>query len=169
MPDPQVGKSVVVLRTFRTVQELLWYNCFTVCGASAPQLYNGANGDLFLENLHRTPCFPGMLFSEPWSRWQAIADLCLLRRHSKTQSRSGSVSCGVTAPLRGSWCIQGFVCALQASLAGMRFDLKCDCTPPTVLLGLLLCLWSEVSFFGDIPHSHVDGCSAARCDFGIFA
>ena len=85
LPDPQVGKSVVVPRTFTTVQELLWYNCFTVCGLSAPQFYNGANGDLFLDNLGHTPCFPGMLLSEPQSWWQATADLCLLRRHSNTQ------------------------------------------------------------------------------------
>ena len=29
--------------------------------------------------------------------------------------KSGSVSCGVTAP--GSWCTQGFVCALQESVS----------------------------------------------------
>ena len=35
MLDLQVGKSVVGPRTFTTVTELLWYNCFPVCGSSA--------------------------------------------------------------------------------------------------------------------------------------
>ena len=56
------------------------------------------------------------------------------------RGRSGSISCGgVTVPFPWSCCTQGFVCALQASLAGMRFDFKCSCAPPTALLWLLLC------------------------------
>ena len=31
--------------------------------------------------------------------------------------KSGSVSCGVPAPFPGSWCTQGFVCALQESVS----------------------------------------------------
>ena len=66
----QVGKSAVGPRTFLTVREFLWYNCFVVCGSSARQLYGGVNGDLLQEGLcHRlcdqvsctqSPC--------PWSR-----------------------------------------------------------------------------------------------------
>ena len=41
----------------------------------------------------------------------------------------------------GSWCPQGCVWALQASLEGKRFDFKCDFPCPTILLGLLLCPW----------------------------
>ena len=37
-----------------------------------------------------------------------------------------------------SWWARGFVGAQQASLVGLRFDFKCSCTPPTILLGLLL-------------------------------
>ena len=57
------------------------------------------------------------------------------------------------------------------SLAGMGFDSKCDFAPPTVLLGLLLCLWTwdTFFFFGVIQHSPVDGCSAASCNFGVLA
>ena len=43
----------------------------------------------------------------------------------------------VIASFPGSWCLQGFVCALQASLADMRFDFKHDCAPPPILQGLL--------------------------------
>ena len=47
----------------------------------------------------------------------------------------------------GSWCSQGFVWALWASLAGMGFDSKHEFAPPTILLGLLLCVW----IYLDIP------------------
>ena len=30
------------------------------------------------------------------------------------------------------------------------FDFKCDCTPPTIFLGLLLCPWTWGIFFGGI-------------------
>lgn len=62
----------------------------------------------------------------------------------KLNGRSSSVSCGVS----GSCCAQCFLWALRASLAGMGFDWKCDFTPPTVLLGLLLCLGYRLSFSG---------------------
>ena len=42
----------------------------------------------------------------------------------------------------GSWCTQGFVWALYASLAGMGFNSKCDFVPPIVLQELLLCPWT---------------------------
>ena len=47
----------------------------------------------------------------------------------------------------GSWCAQGFVWARWVSLAGMEFDSKRDFSPPTILLGLLLCPWMWVIFF----------------------
>ena len=31
---------------------------------------------------------------------------------------------GCTAPIPGFWCTQGFVCALKATLEGVRFDFK---------------------------------------------
>ena len=54
-------------------------------------------------------------------------------KHSKT----GLGLCGI------SWCAQGFVWALWASLVGMGFDSKCYFAPPTILLGLLLCMWKN--------------------------
>ena len=54
-------------------------------------------------------------------------------------------------------------------LVGMGFDSKCDFTPPTILLGLLLCPWMWGVFFGEIQHSPVDGYSAASCTFGVLA
>ena len=49
--------------------------------------------------------------------------------------------------LSGSWCTQGFVWALWASLVGIGFDSKHDFAPPTILLELLLCPW----IYLDIP------------------
>ena len=84
LPDFQVGKSVVGPRTFPEVQELLWYNCSSVCRSSARQLYGGANGDLLQEDLCHTPCLLGVLQPEPLSP-QVTANLCFYRRHSNTQ------------------------------------------------------------------------------------
>ena len=53
------------------------------------------------------------------------------------------------------------------SLAGMGFGSKHDFAPPTILLGLLLCLGCGVSFVGGIQYSPVDGCSAVSCNFGL--
>ena len=132
-----LAQSVVDLRTFATVWELLRYNCSPVCELSAWWLYGGANGDLFQEDLCHTQHLLGLLQPEPLSLRQVTADLCLSKRHSNSkaglaQSLVGSLGPGVH---------KCFVWALWASLEGMGFDSKCDFTPPTVLLGLLLCPW----------------------------
>ena len=45
-------------------------------------------------------------------------------------------------------------------LEGLGFDFYHDCTPSTILLWLLLCLWTQGIFFGGFQHSPaVDGCS----------
>ena len=61
LPHPQVGKSVVGTRTSVTVQELLWYNCSSVCGPSAWWLYSEADGNLLQDGLCHTPCLLGLL------------------------------------------------------------------------------------------------------------
>ena len=40
----------------------------------------------------------------------------------------------------------------------------CDCTPPTISLWLLLCLWMWGIFFGEFQCLPVDDCPAASCD-----
>ena len=93
---------------------------------------------------------------------QATANPYPLRRYSDTV---------LAQCLWGLWVLvhTRFVRALKVSLAGIGFDSKCDFAPPTVLLGLLLCLWTwdTFFFFGVIQHSPVDGCSAASCNFGL--
>ena len=51
---------------------------------------------------------------------------------------------------------------------GMGFDSKHDFTPPAILLGLLLCPWTEVAFFGETEHSPADDWSAASCSLEFF-
>ena len=79
---------------FATVQELLWYIVLQFVGC----LLGGSMVGL-------TCRLSGLLQQDPLSLRQATADPCLCRRHSNTQGRSGSVSCGVPGP----WCTQGFV------------------------------------------------------------
>ena len=81
-------------QNFSTVGELLWYNFSPVYGLSAWWLYSGTNGDLLQDNLHHTPWLPGLLQPEALSPWQATADLCLCRRHSKA---------GLAQSLWGLW------------------------------------------------------------------
>ena len=88
---------------------------------------------------------PGVLQPETLSPQPTSAESCLPRRHSKAGLAHSLVE--AVAPFPGSWCTQAFVCALRASLKGMRFDFKCDCSPPTILLGLLLCSWMQGIFF----------------------
>ena len=106
--------------------------------------------------------YPGLLHPEPLPLWQATADLHLCRRHSDTV---------LAQSLWGLWVLVGtkFVWALWAFLVGKGFDSKCDFTPPTILLKLLLypSVWSI--FFGKIQHSPVNDCPAASCSFGVLA
>ena len=94
LPDPQLEKTVVGLRTFATEQELLWCNCSLVCGSSAWWSYGGLIGDLLQEDLCHILHLLGLLRPEPLSPWHVTADPCLHWTHSSTQRQSGSLSCG---------------------------------------------------------------------------
>ena len=66
-------------------------------------------------------------------------------RHSQAGLAQSSVGCN--APFPASGCTQGFsLCPLRVS-SGYGAWFKCDCTPPTVLLRLLLCPWTWGIFF----------------------
>ena len=52
---------------------------------------------------------------------------------------------------------------------GVGFDSKHDFAPPTIFLGLFFALGHEVSFFGGIQHSPVDGFSSVSCSFAVLA
>ena len=74
-------------RTFLTLLEFLWYNSSAVCGSSAWQLCDGANGGLFQDDLCHTPCLPGLMQPEPLSLWQATVDRPLCQRLLDTHSQ----------------------------------------------------------------------------------
>ena len=88
-------------------------------------------------------------------------------RHSKAGLVRSLV--GVTASFPSSRCAQIFVCALQASLEGLRFDCKQDWAPPLPSSWGFSFAIGRWVFFGRIQHSPVDGCSAASRDLGVLA
>ena len=119
LPDPQVGKYVVGSGTFLTVQEFLKYNCSAVCVSSVQRLYSVANGNLLQEGLCHMLQDPGLLQPEPLSLWQATANQCLHKRHSKA---------GLSQSLWGLWVlVHTRFCLSPLSIsAGLGFDSKCD-------------------------------------------
>ena len=54
-------------------------------------------------------------------------------------------------------------------MASYEMNAKCDFTPSYHFWGLLLCLWTWVTFVGGIQHSPVDGYSPTSCNFGVLA
>ena len=113
-------------------------------------LYCGFNGNLLQEcSRSVAPSIPAPVASH------------LHRRHWNTQSHVWLSLCGV------SCCTQVFVWPLWVTLAGMRFDSKCNFALPTIFWRLLLCLCTGLSFFSGIQHSPEDGCSAASCKFEV--
>ena len=137
LPDPQVGKSFVGPGNFATVQELLWFNCSPILW-----FYSVANANLLQEDICHTPCLPGLLQPEALSTRQVTTDPCHHRGHSDSQRQTWlSLLWIVTAPFPLSWYTPGFVYTFRVSLVGLKFYFKCDCIPPTILLGLLLCPW----------------------------
>ena len=83
---------------------------------------------------------------------------------------SSSVSCGGHCCFPSVLVHTGFVCTLWVSLVGLRFDFK------HALCSLCYCpvgasplpLDAGYPFYGGIQHSHVNGCSAVSCDFGVY-
>ena len=100
------------------------------------RLYGGVNVDLW-EGLRHTQvyCTQGPC---PCSR-----PLLTCTSAEDTQTQFLLSLCGVS----GFWWTQGFVWALQVSLADIGFDSKRDFAPPTILLGLRLCPGTWGIFF----------------------
>ena len=97
------------------------------------------------------PCLPILLPPVPLSPRRATADPCLHRHPLALTADLSQSLVGLTASFPGSWCTQGLACVLRQFLAGMRFDFKHDCVPPTVLLWLHLCPCAWVFFFWWVP------------------
>ena len=75
-------------------------------------------------------CLPGLLLSVSLTLQQGLcwpSPLLETPKHSKAELARFLVM--ATFPFPGLWCTQGSVCALQASLAGMRLNFKPNCDP----------------------------------------
>ena len=73
----------------------------------------------------------------------------------KIHTYSKHSKAGLAQSLWDLWVLMhiGFFSAIRVSLAGMGFDSKYDFTPPTILLGLLLCPWGNFSWWDQILSS----------------
>ena len=126
--------------------KLLWYTFSPVCGLSGTHATPPRSAAPRAPALAAGHCWP----SPP--------------QEANTQRQVCLVLCGVP----GSWCTLSFVWALRASLVGMGIDSKPDFTPPTILLGLILCPWTwSIFFWWDPTFSPVDGCSVVSCNYGV--
>ena len=103
----------------------------------------------------------GGIIWKPESLQQATADLSLHRRHSNTQRQVWLTLCGVSwyaqvlfEPSEHFWQVWGLILNMISPILltcwGFSFALGCG-----------------VHFFGGIPHSPVDSCSAASFNFGV--
>ena len=89
-------------------------------------LYGGVSDDFLQEGLCPTQVY---LSQSPCGR-----PLLACTSSGDSQTQFCLSLCGVS----GSWCAQGLF-EPSERLAGKGFDSKCDFTPATILLGLLLC------------------------------
>ena len=158
-----VGKSVVCPKTFLTVWEFLWYNCFAVCGLSAQWLYDGANGDLLQDGLCHMLRGQVCCSQSPCSCIKPLLTLASTGDTQTIKGRSGSVSVGplgpgaysiLVGPSKSLWWVCGLILNVISPLlpffGGFAFALGCG-----------------VSFFGGIQHSPVNGYSPVRWNFGV--
>ena len=143
------------------MRELLWYNCFPVCGPSAQWLYGEANGDL----LQRTYsiCYASQACCS--QRFHPCDRPLLIRAPAgdtnTLKGRSGSVSMGSTVsdvhkvlfvPSKCFWQIWGS--SLNAILSLLQ-----SCW------GLSFALGHGVSFLGVVQQSPVHNYSAVILEF----
>ena len=111
---------------------------------------------------------PGLLLLGPCPHGKSLQTHASTGDPQTLIGRSGSVSCGVPAPFLGSWCTQGFVCALQESLIGVGFDFNviAPLLPSCCSFSFVLGCW--ISFFVcRFQHPPVDGCLENSSNFGI--
>ena len=133
LADPQVGKSVVGPKTFALVQELFGKILLQLVG----HLPGGAMVRLMVTSSKKTqaPCWAPRVAA---ARAPVPAD-------GQTHMQVWGISAGGHGSFPGPGAT-GF--RLHAHVAGgMRLDFKCGCTPPSVLLQLLLCPWTWGIFF----------------------
>ena len=95
------------------------------------QLYGEVNGDLLQEGL----CHTQVYSTQSLCPWSSPLLTCTSTGDTQTQFWGSLWGFCVLLCTRYVW-------AIWASLAGMGLDSKCNFTPPTIFLGLLLCPWT---------------------------
>ena len=86
--------------------------------------------------------------------------------HCRTP-RLGSLTCGSEPSLQGvDFCVLILLQFVSHPPSGYGIWFYCDCAPPTISLGLLLCLWRWGIFSGEFQCFTFDDCSAASCYSG---
>ena len=78
----------------------------------------------------------------PWSQRQATADSCLHGRPSNSHRQIWLSLLQELLLLSLGPGAHKVLSVPSESLVGIRFDFKCDCTPPIAILWLLLCPWT---------------------------
>ena len=132
-------------KTFLTVWELLWYNCSPACRSSAQWLYGGVNGNLLQDNLGHMAFFPGLLQPEsPCPRSRPLGGCPMPPQETLKHSKAS-----LAQSLWDLWilvCTRFCLSPLSIS-GGYGVLILNTILPPTILLGLLLCLWTWGIFF----------------------
>ena len=177
-PNPAVGHCWLLPPPETSGHSQLWGHCSFLLGSGVHKALfvpfkslfsqscvssGGSLVWLMATSFRRAYATTGMLYPEPLPLWQATADPCLCRRHSNPQRQVWLSLCGV------SWCIQGFVWALRASLVGMGLVLNVISPLLPSWWGFSFAFGHGVSFFDGLQDSSINSFSAASCNFGVFA
>ena len=79
---------------------------------------NGGNGNLLQKNLYRTPKTGIVSAPDPAAGHCQLMPLPQTPKHTQASLVQSLVGSLLLSP--GSWCVQGFVCALQESVSPVR-------------------------------------------------
>ena len=145
-------------RTFLTVQNFHWYNCSAVCGSFAWQLYGGL---MIISSKRAYATGYVTQGAAPRAPAPAAGHCWPVPLQETLKHSSGSVS--------GSWCAHGLFEPSKHLWQVWGLILKTISPFVPSCWGFSFALGCEVSFFGGLQYSPVDGCSAASCNFGVLA
>ena len=121
------------------------------------------------------PCSLAVLQLEPCPCGRSLQTCASAGDTQALKGRSGSVSSGGHCSFPSVLVLTGFrlhpprISGRDLILNAIVKKKKCNCAPPTILLGLFLCPCTWGIFFGVIQHFAVNGCSAASCNFSIIS
>ena len=129
---------------------LLWCLCFFLLGPGAPKVLFVPSESLFPQSCESSGSSMAGLMATFSKRAYVVLKSAAPRTpvpvavHWWPIPPQETLKHSSAPSLWGLWVLvhTRFVWTLWASLAGMGFDSKCNFTPPTIFLGLLLCPWT---------------------------